>query len=87
VLASIALHGTVEQWPETLALMTGVDSAEFVAAELRDIRSDGVVVIRAISVCLAPLGRWATAPPRRRPVPPHRLPMTAKTVWLAALTA
>jgi hypothetical protein len=59
VLASIALHGTVEQWPETLALMTGVDSAEFVAAELRDIRSDGVVVIRAISVCLAPLGRWA----------------------------
>jgi hypothetical protein len=45
---SIALYGSAEQEPEALMLTTGALGAEFVAGNLRDIRFDGVEVIRAI---------------------------------------
>jgi D-apionolactonase len=45
---SIALYGSAEQEPEALVLTAGALSAEFVAGNLRDIRFDGVEVLRAI---------------------------------------
>jgi hypothetical protein len=45
---AIALYGSAEPEPEALALSAGALSAEFVAGNLRDIRFDGVEMIRAI---------------------------------------
>jgi D-apionolactonase len=45
---SVALYGSAEQEPEALLLTAGALSAEFVAGNLRDIRFDGLEVIRAI---------------------------------------
>ena len=59
---SVALYGSAEQEPEPLLLTAGALSAEFVAGNLRDIRFDGLEVIRAIGYIVRDKD-WGTCAP------------------------